>query len=195
MKTYLFNPFVKIAGLQAFLIGSLFLALSFVFSYLFKGLYDGVIDFHFVDEISISDSLFCLLIDLASLLVVFYPLGLILNKGKVRFIDILGTFTFARFPLVILPLTNINNYHAGIVQKILHAIESKVPIQLSGFEIVFLIFSTLILFAVLIWFIALLYKAFTTSANLKGTKAIISFIAGLILAEILSKIAIFTFLN
>jgi len=41
--------------------------------------------------------------------------------------------------------------------------------------------------------IALMYKAYSVSCNLKGTKAVISFIGALIIAEIISKI-IFIFL-
>lgn len=189
---YLFNPFLKIAGLQAFLFGLLFLLLSLVLSYFLKGVFDGVIDFHIVESVTVFEVCKCLLIDIVSLVVVFYPLGLILNKGKVRFIDILGTFLYARFPLLILPLTNIGSFQNSIVQKLANSIQNKESIQLGVSEIVFLIAISLVLIAVLVWYIALLYKAYTVSANLKGTKAIISFIGGLIFAEILSKILIYS---
>jgi hypothetical protein len=38
--------------------------------------------------------------------------------------------------------------------------------------------------------VALMYKAYSVSCNLKGPKAIFSFTAGLIIAEIISKVGI-----
>jgi len=42
----------------------------------------------------------------------------------------------------------------------------------------------------LIWMIALMYRAYAVSCNVKGAKAIITFIVGLVIAEVLSKLAI-----
>ena len=40
---------------------------------------------------------------------------------------------------------------------------------------------------VTVWMVALLYKAFSTSTNLKGSRGTIIFILALVLAEALSK--------
>ncbi len=60
-----------------------------------------------------------------------------------------------------------------------------------------LIFSVAAIIAVLmiIWMVALMYKAYTVSCNVKGAKAIITFILSLILAEAVSKVLIITFFN
>jgi hypothetical protein len=42
----------------------------------------------------------------------------------------------------------------------------------------------------LCWMVALMYKSFSVSCNVKGGKAIGTFVAGLIIAEILSKLAL-----
>ena len=42
----------------------------------------------------------------------------------------------------------------------------------------------------IIWMVALMYKAYTVSCNIKGPKAIVTFIVSLIGAEIFSKAAI-----
>jgi uncharacterized protein (DUF697 family) len=50
--------------------------------------------------------------------------------------------------------------------------------------------ATLLMLPLLVWMIVLMYKAYSVSCNVRGPKAILSFIAALILAEILSKLAI-----
>ena len=45
-------------------------------------------------------------------------------------------------------------------------------------------------FALLCWTVVLMYKAYSVSCNIKGAKAIVSFIIGLIIAEVLSKVAL-----
>jgi len=47
----------------------------------------------------------------------------------------------------------------------------------------------------LCWMVALMYKSYSVSCNVRGGKAIGTFIAGLLLAEILSKIAVYRLLG
>ena len=47
----------------------------------------------------------------------------------------------------------------------------------------------------LCWEVALMYKSYSVSCNVKGGKAIGTFIAGLLLAEILSKSALYWLLK
>ena len=47
-----------------------------------------------------------------------------------------------------------------------------------------------VILVALIWMIYLMYRAFSVSCNLKGGKAVVLFIAALIAAEVISKIAV-----
>ena len=50
------------------------------------------------------------------------------------------------------------------------------------------IVANVVIVLTLIWMVTLMYKAYAISCNLKGAKAIGSFIAGLIAAEVVSKL-------
>ena len=47
----------------------------------------------------------------------------------------------------------------------------------------------------IIWMVALMYKAYAVSCNVKGAKAIGTFIASLILAKVVSKIVVIALLS
>jgi len=42
----------------------------------------------------------------------------------------------------------------------------------------------------LVWMVALMYRAYATSCNLKGARAIVSFIAVIIIAEFLARLGV-----
>ena len=50
-----------------------------------------------------------------------------------------------------------------------------------------LILNSLVTIPATVWMIALLYRAFSTSTNLKGSRGTVIFILALVLAEVLSK--------
>jgi uncharacterized membrane protein len=50
--------------------------------------------------------------------------------------------------------------------------------------------AVLVILAVICWMVALMYRSYSTSCNIKGGKAIGTFIGGLFIAEIISKIVI-----
>lgn len=201
MKEKLFNPFLRIAGMKAFAISLIFLVASALLAWAFATNFDGALDIHFGGKSSLQAHTVMILIDAGALVLAFYLLAVVLTKGKTRFVDILGTVTLARFPLVLAPLLNIDNINTRIGDKILYGMRDKIgsaaigdihcqPCTISTFEYVYLIMSILLTLLMIIWYVALLYRAYTVSSNLKGAKAIISFIVGLILAEILSSIFI-----
>jgi hypothetical protein len=131
------------------------------------------------------------LINIGVVTFVFYGFGAILTKGRTRFVDILGTTMLSRFPLFIIPLFNIQNQSGIIGEKIIQSITKPNAIQLTKFEWIYLITSGIISLLLIIWFIVLLFKAYKISTNLKGANLIVSFILGIIIAEILSKIIIY----
>ena len=187
----LFNPFVQIAGVKSLLIGFLFLLLSSTLAAFFNTRFDGILDAHYTNNQIFYLSYLDNLINISVITIIFYAFGSILTKGKARFIDIIGTSTLSRFPLFIIPLFNINNKSGLIGEKIIHSITKPDAIQLTQFEWIYLIVSGIISLSLIIWFIALQFKAYKISTNLKGAKLIVSFILGLIIAEILSKIIIY----
>ena len=131
------------------------------------------------------------MINISVITLILYGFGSLFTKGRTRFIDILGTSTLARFPLFIIPLFNIQNQSGLIGEKIIQSITKPNDIQLTQFEWIYLIISGIASLLLIIWHIVLMFSAYKISTNLKGANLIVSFILGLIIAEIVSKILIY----
>ncbi len=184
MKKWLFNPFIYIAGEKALIIGwSVMLLTAFICSFS-NTHFDGAIDVHSGHATSGIVYFIEPVIDWASLTISLYLFGRFFSQSAVRLIDIAGTIALARWPLIffsfigfgIKPIKQlpITSDPAQILKSI-----DGLTIALSLFGLVFVI-----------WFIALLYNAFSVSANLKGSKSAWVFIAGLIVAEVISQVAL-----
>lgn len=175
MKKWLFNPFTYIAGTKALIMGIAGMLVTAIVGYYSKTHFDGAIDIH---AAAVRAPLSCHLIEQAIdwglLVVVFYLSGLFLSRSSVRFIDVAGTTAMARVPLLLAAIAGFG-VHAPASTNLQDILNSITPMM-----IVFGIISI----ALAIWMIALLYNAYTISTNVKGSKAVVSFIAGLLIAEI-----------
>lgn len=195
MKTLLFNPFIKIAGAKALGIGLIFIIISSILAYLFQTHFDGVLDAHFGEITQWWIPLAENGINILSVFVILYPMAALLTKGRIRWIDILGTTVLARFPLILMPLGNIGSTMQHMGEEFLKNKGEMPEFNFSTGQLIFIIVFTIFSIALLVWYVALLFKAYKVSSNLKQGKLIISFIAGLLLAEIISKILIHQLLN
>lgn len=171
MKKWLFNPFVYIAGWQALLIGWLSMAFIAIISFYSNTHFDGAIDIH---HVAFSEKLIIYVLEQLIAWIcpmfVFFILAHFISRSKFRLLDIAGTFAIARIPTVFAALV-------GFVPFLQQA-KTIGP---------FFIIINLLIVIVSIWMIALMYNGFSVSINVKGNKAVIGFIGGLIIAEVLSK--------
>ena len=168
---WLFNPFLYIAGAKALLIGWIAMLLASVVAYFSKTHFDGAIDIHFGAGGNYSFFLAEQFIAWISLSMLFYPIGLIFSKSKIRLIDVAGTMAMAR--VITLPVS-----FMGFLPIY--------PVNLDDPTI--LILSIIVTLVPAIWMIALMFNAFVVSTNIRGAKATACFTTGLISAEILSKV-------
>ncbi|VBB46755.1 conserved membrane hypothetical protein [uncultured Paludibacter sp.] len=178
----LWNPFTRIAGWQAFIIGLVVVIATGVIGTYGNLVFNGAIDAHFSDmDISFCKSFLMLGIDLISVVLVMYIVGLTIAKGF-RFVDILGTMTLSRAPLLLLAIMALFTHQPALSEVM------KNPLIIFSYLsfIVFLILSL----PVMVWFIALMYNALKISTGIKGSKLILGFILGIIMSEIISKILI-----
>lgn len=166
----LFNPFLHIAGGTALLAGWTAMLLASIVSYFSKAHFDGAIDIHFGAGGKYGIFLMEQFIAWTSVTAVFYIIGIAFSKSKIRLIDVAGTLAMAR--LTTLPAALI-----GFLPVY--------PVKLDDPMLALTIIITLIPG---IWMIALLYNAFVVSTNIRGAKATGWFIAGLLTAELLSKV-------
>lgn len=194
MKNKLFNPFVQIAGQKALLIGLGIALLSMALSLLFQARFDGVIDLHFVETVTFQDALFDQFNVLLCVTICLFAIAKTVAKTNVRFIDILGTTSLARFPFLLLPWFNINQKMWGISEQMIRSLTTNpTSIAFESTDIAYLAISSLVSLLAIIWYVTLLYNAYKVSTNLKGGRLVGSFIAGILIAEIVSKITLYIF--
>lgn len=173
----LINPFTRFAGWQAFVIGLVLVLLSGGIGGMNRVWFDGVLDMHIGGKGPAWLGLVMLGIDLVSIVLVMSVAAIILAK-KFRFIDILGTMTLARGPMLLLSIAGL-----FIDVSVYDVPGGRMP---TSSLIIMSILSTIMI----IWHITLIYNALRVSANLKGAKLATTVIIGILAAEILSKLLI-----
>lgn len=170
----LFNPFNRIAGWQAFFIGLGIVILSGIFGGLTNTWYTGLFDMS-TGALPFRSGFMMLGIDIATIVVVMSLAALIVAKDF-RFIDILGTMTLARAPMIILPLLELflnadSAFHTSADPT---SSPSVIILKILGYPIV-------------LWHIVLIYNGLRTSANLNGAKLIVTAIITIVISEMLSQ--------
>jgi hypothetical protein len=117
--------------------------------------------------------------------------GLVLSKTRFRIVDVFGTQALARAPHLITSLAALMPGYGPFSDLV-----AAQPLNLSeiarsepgGFISFIVVMITAV--AMTVWMVYLMYRAFSVSCNVSGTKAIVAFIVALIAGEILSKILI-----
>lgn len=178
MKNLLINPFTKIAGFPSLIWGLSIIILSAFLASFNNIHFDGVLDIHLGLDAKWYYFILEVVIDWLCISILFYIMSIALSKSSIRIIDIFGTQALARFPYLLVSLV-------GFLPYLKDLSIGTLPF------ILFAIFSVLIL----IWYLVLAFNALKIAANLQGSKLIISFISGVILAEIASKYLIYIVYN
>lgn len=170
----LFNPFRYIAGTKALVLGIIFIISSALLLYSNNMIQDSYIHLGMADVALWQ----VILVQFAWWIVpamLLYAGGLLLTKSQIRIIDILGTTAFSQLLLIpmiaplLLPIVKDGSLRVvdNLLQGATAATGDLIAVMLYG------IWSTLLLVLFYIWN----YQAFSTSCNVKGTKAIIFYIA------------------
>jgi hypothetical protein len=191
MKTLLFNPFEKYSDKTLMLFGFLFSLLGAFLGYFFNVRFDGVLDLHFVEKVTIYQPVLDIGIDITCSSTILFLVGKQINN-KTRFIDILSASMIARTPLYCITFFNADNFIYNSTQKMLAMVEPGKIENLDVWDMLVIIIFALITILFLIWCIVLLFNGFKIATNAKGTKHTLLFILEITLAEILSKTLIFT---
>ncbi len=191
IKEWLFNPFEYIAGMKALLIGLIVILLTSLIGSFSNAHFDGVLDLHIGASVDIWVYLAEGLINWISAVVILLIIGKIFSKTKFRLIDFAGTQAMARIPMLISSLVVLikpfQNYTRYIMNKLLQQFNT---VAVGTYDIFIFYFVLIIMISAVIWMCFLMYRSYSLCCNLKGSKAVISFIAGIIIAEIVSKILI-----
>lgn len=188
---YLFNPFRTLAGGKALLLGLIMILLTAFVGSLGSTHFDGVLDVHTGHEAPIWFFFAESIIDWLSMVLFLVFSALLISPTRWRFIDILGTQALARWPtifsaLVMLPDAN-RRFGEYIIAKLT---QSSTSVNLNPMDAVIFFMAAIATLAATIWMVVLMYKAYAVSCNVKGAKAIVTFIVSILLAEVLSKVII-----
>ncbi len=190
MKT-LINPFEKFSEKQLLAVGLLCALAAGWLAAQFNARFDGVIDLHFAENVTVTQVFTDILLVVATLVLLLFALGKYLNK-KTRLADILSTALIAKIPCYLLVFANGNNLIYDATGKLVSGLSKGGSPELKFTDLgVIIVFSVISLFF-LVWTIILLFNGFRTAVNSKGIKHNLLLIAALLLAEIISKILIAT---
>lgn len=189
--TWLFNPFFYLAGGKALGIGLLVILAAGLLGAYSNTHFDGVLDTHTGAHVPLLLFVAEGIIDWLCMAVVLVGLGIICSRKSFRALDVFGTQALARWPTLLLGLLMmpdaIRRFGEQILDWATHP-GAKLAINMSD-AVVFaiVIIASIPLF---FWMIFLMYKSFSVSCNLAGVKGVCTFAAGLIGAEILSKVCL-----
>lgn len=182
ISEWLFNPFKRIAGIEAFIIGLIIASITALIGSFSGVVFDGIIDVHFDKQLTLGNSFLCTFIDIFTLVLFMYLAGLVVAKGF-RFVDMLGTMTLSRAPFILLAISGFIASPPDL-QSIYN--NPFVIFESKGF-----IVMMLLSIPVTCWVIILMYRAFVIITGKNSSKSLILFIAAFFMAELISKLAIY----
>jgi hypothetical protein len=171
MKTrYFYNPFTQIAGFKSLFIGTAGLLITTYLAFNTGTHFNGLLNIDFAKDSAFWVYLIENLSNWFFIAIFLHISGLILSESKIRAIDIIGTTSLSRIPLMLTPLIR------------------KIPLfqsfVIQSWEMYFIMGLYLVS---LIWTIILLYNAFRISCNLRNERLIVSFIVSIIISEVCTK--------
>lgn len=187
--TLLFNPFFYVAGVKALGLGLAAIFLAGLVGSWSHTYFDGVLDTHVGAAAPLWFFLAEGVIDWLCLFIVLWVCGKIISQSAFRAVDLLGTQALARWPALIISLITLPKAFQRFGNELLEQLkQGKFQLDTRDAIIFFCIVIAMIPF--LCWMVALMYKSFSVSCNVKGGKAVGMFIAGLVVAEILSRLCL-----
>jgi len=196
LSQWLFNPFMFVAGLPALSAGLAIILISGFFCWLGSTHFDGVLDVH--TGLAAQWWIFPAegLIDWILLAIPLFFFGLIISKSSFRLIDVFGTQALARWPYLITAVVMLPSANLKVGNFVFARLAQTTPVVAVNLADIF-IFAVAMLLGILmaVWMVVLMYRAYSVSCNVKGTKAIATFIIALIGTEIISKVIILPLIN
>lgn len=185
MNNILFNPFKYIAGFKSLAMGVLIILATSVIGFLSHTYFPDLISVKNGADFPLIYFVVQSLMNWLVISIILYLAAIFASPSRIRLVDIFGTQALARSPFLIASLIGFS----GTIEKfgkyvIWTALKTGEETTISSGEIgiaILLIIFTLLL---TIWLVALTFNAFKVSANLKGIKLAVIFVAAFILAMI-----------
>jgi len=190
--TLLFNPFIYIAGARALCLGLVAILLAGLLGYVSHTHFDGVLDIHTGSARPLWVFLSEGMIDWLCLSLALLMFGKLISRTPFRTIDVLGTQALARWPTVFLSLITLPKAFQRFGSYLAEQITKQGgKIEFNTADAIIFLAVVAAMIPLLCWMVALMYKSYSVSCNVKGGKAVGTFIGGIILAKVLSKLALY----
>jgi hypothetical protein len=187
---FAFNPFYYIAGMKACVIGLLIIIAASAIGWVSGSHFDGVLDFHTGKAAPIWMMIGEGIVDWLAMAIVLFVSAMILSKTHgLRAIDVIGTQALARFPTLFIALFALLPGYRRTANMFALTLDPSIFTKPSPDLAVFYLVLVFTI-PLIIWTVYLMYRAYASSSNLRGAKAIVSFIVCLFIAEIISKVLI-----
>jgi hypothetical protein len=187
----LFNPFRFVAGYKALLSGLVIILASAFIASFGNTNFDGVLDVHTGLEAPMWFFFAEGLINWICMAVPLFFFGLIVSRSSFRAIDVLGTQALARGPYLIAAVVMLPDANRRIGEYLTAKFTQNAPtVGINYIDALIFAFALIVIILMAVWMVALMYRAYAVSCNIKGARAIITFIVSLIGAEVLSKAVI-----
>jgi len=193
--TLLFNPFVYIAGAKALWLGLAGILVAGLVGSLGHTHFDGVLDTHTGAAAPLWFFLSEGIVDWLCLAAVLLIAGRLSSKTSFRTIDLLGTQAMARWPTIFVSLLTLPTAFRRFSQQLAEQVMKQGKVEFNNADAIIFFGVVLAMIPLICWMVFLMYKAYSVSCNVKGGKGVGTFIGSLIVAEILSKVAIYGLLK
>ena len=184
LAQWLFNPFQFIAGGSALLLGLAIILIIAYINSLRNASFGKNTPLWFYYTYGLNNWLW--------ISVTLYFAGRIISHSSLRAIDVLGTQALARAPYLLSALVKLsigyNRFADFIISLSSHRTSA---VNITPNDSLLFVIVIIICFLLFIWALVLMYRAYAISCNVKGRKAIVSFIVAFIVAEILSNLVFF----
>jgi len=191
ISQWLFNPFIFVAGYQALLLGLGIMLISAFIGFLGNTHFDGVLDVHKGLEAPLWLFLAEGIIDWLTIAMPLFFFGLLVSSSSLRMIDVFGTQALARWPYIVTSVVMLPEANQRVGAYIIFRLTSTAAsVTIDYMDMLIFIFAIIVGIFMSVWMVALMYRAYVVSCNIKGARAIVTFIVSLIGAEVLSKLSI-----
>ena len=194
-RTLLFKPFVFVAGAQALLLGLAAILLAGLIASFGLFHFDGVLDFHGPAERPLWTFLTEGIIDWLCAAIVLLVVGRLTSRTPFRTIDLLGTQALARWPTVLIAGTGCVPAFHRFLAHLAQTLPTGQGVSLKDSDGIISAGLILVILGLVCWMVALMYQSYAVSCNTRGGKSAGTFVAGLVLAEVLSKFALYAFVT
>jgi hypothetical protein len=189
--TVLVNPFVYVAGGKALSYGAAGIVIAGFIAGGSGAHFDGVLDLHFGRGGSVLLPIAEGFVDWLCVALVLVVCGKVVSASAFRLLDVLGTQALARWPTMLTALLVLPAPFRRFTRDLLKMVLSDpTHLRFDTMDALYFFAASFLLLPLVVWQIALMYNAYALSCNVRGLRAGLSFTAGLIVAEILSKLAI-----